>query len=191
MWQSVENGGSGLPRRVVACPPHFAPRILTANKMLSGGTPFLLAELSARLVLSAEADAIRSRVKAEIEARAGMARASLGGYEFTSHKHAPFIWLKLPEPWLSGTFKNAAAREGVLIDDEDEYKCGRTDRAFHRARIGFSAPAMREEVADGFATLRSLLDNGWPDTTATADPVGAAAATALKRARTHQVDARR
>jgi DNA-binding transcriptional MocR family regulator len=143
----------------VACPPHFAPRIQTANKMLSGGTPFLLAELSARLVLSGEADAIRSRVKKEIEVRASMTRASFEGYEFTSHKHAPFIWLKLPEPWLSGTFKNAAAREGVLIDDEDEYKCGRTDRAFHRARIGFSAPATREEVAGGFATLRSLLDN--------------------------------
>ncbi len=24
------------------------------------------------------------------------------------HPHAPFLWLKLPEPWLSGTFKNAA-----------------------------------------------------------------------------------
>ena len=48
--------------------------------------------------------------------------------------------MKLPEPWLSGTFKNAAADEGVLVDDEDEYKPGRTEQIYHRIRVGFSAP---------------------------------------------------
>jgi DNA-binding transcriptional MocR family regulator len=151
---------AGIRAGWVACPPNFAPRILTASKMLNGGTPFLLAEMAARLVLSGEADAIRARVKAEIEARGALARACFDGYEFAWHRHAPFVWMKLPEPWLSGTFKNAASNEGVLIDDEDEYKCGRTDRAFHRVRIGFSAPSSREAVESGFARLRSLLDNG-------------------------------
>jgi DNA-binding transcriptional MocR family regulator len=150
---------AGLRAGWVACPPNLAPRILTAQKMLTGGMPFLLPELAARLVLSGEADRIRSRVRAEIEARGDIGRKCLEGYDFASYKHAPFIWLKLPEPWLSGTFKNAAANEGVLIDDEDEYKCGRTDRAFHRVRIGFTALATRAEVSDGFAKLRSLLDN--------------------------------
>jgi DNA-binding transcriptional MocR family regulator len=127
--------------------------------MLTGGIPFLLPELASRLVLSGEAAAIRDRVKAEIEGRGDIARAALDGYDFASYRHAPFIWLKLPEPWLSGPFKNAATMEGVLIDDEDEYKCGRTDKAFHRVRIGFSAPSTRQEVADGFAKLRSLLVN--------------------------------
>jgi len=143
----------------VACPPHFAPRVLTAYKMLTGGMPFVLAELAARLVLSGEAEKIRARVRDEIAARVEMTRAGLAGYDFTSHLNSPFIWMKLPEPWLSATFKHAADKEGVLIDDEDEYKCGRTDRIFHRVRIGFSQPATREEVADGLAKLRSLLDN--------------------------------
>jgi DNA-binding transcriptional MocR family regulator len=143
----------------VACPPHLAARVLTSTKMLTGGTPFLLAELSARLVLSGQADAIRARVRKEFAARGGIARGGLKGYEFNFHERAPFVWVKLPEPWLSGTFKQAAADEGVLIDDEDEYKCGRTDRAFHRVRIGFSAPKSRQAVAEGFAKLRSLLDN--------------------------------
>jgi DNA-binding transcriptional MocR family regulator len=143
----------------VACPPHYAPRVFTAYKMLSGGKSFLLAELAARLVLSGAADEIRARVRAEIEARVTMARANFEGYDFVTHDRAPFIWMKLPEPWLSGTFKNAAAEEGVLIDDEDEYKCGRTDRVFHRVRIGFSTPPAREDVATGLGKLRSLLEN--------------------------------
>lgn len=150
---------AGIRGGWVACPPHLASRVLTSTKMLSGGAPFLLGELASRLVLSGEADAIRARVKDEIAARVAMARTSFDGYDFISHQHAPFLWMKLPEPWLSSTFKQAAADEDVLIDDEDEYKCGRADRAFYRVRIGFSAPKSREEVAQGFSRLRSLLDN--------------------------------
>jgi DNA-binding transcriptional MocR family regulator len=142
-----------------ACPPGFAPRVLTAYKMLTGGKPFMLAELAARLVLSGAADDIRARAKAEIAVRGALARESFDGYDFAAHERAPFVWMKLPEPWMSGTFKNAAANESVLIDDEDEYKCGRTDRVFHRVRIGFSAPSTRDEAATGFARLRSLLEN--------------------------------
>jgi len=151
--------GAGLRGGWVFCPAHLTARVLTSGKMLTGGTPFLLAELSARMVLSGAADDIRDRARAEIAARGAIARAALDGYDFVAHERAPFVWMKLPEPWLSGTFKQAAADEGVLIDDEDEYKCGRTDSVFHRVRIGFSAPPTREAVEGGFAKLRSLLDN--------------------------------
>lgn len=144
----------------VACPPHFAPRVLTAHKMVTGGLPFLLAEVAARLVLSGAADALRQSVRTEIAARVGLARSSFTGYDFGSHERAPFLWMRLPEPWLSTTFKQAAANEGVLIDDEDEFKCGRTDQSFHRIRVGLTAPAVRQELVDGLAKLRSLLDSG-------------------------------
>ena len=150
---------AGLRGGWVACPPHMASRVQTAHKMVTGGIPFLLAELSARMVLSGEAGAIRDKVRREIGARVVSAQAAFAGCDFASYRLAPFVWMRLPEPWLSGTFKNAAANEGVLIDDEDEYKCGRTDQAFHRVRIGFSAPP-RQDVEDGFARLRLLLDNG-------------------------------
>ena len=134
----------------VSCPANFAPRVQTAHKMVTGGMPFLLAELAAELVLSGEADAIRQAVRREIEAREAIARQSLAGLDFTSHPLAPFLWMKLPEPWLSGTFKNAAAKEGVLVDDEDEYKPGRTEQIFHRIRIGFSAPTRRRMCRAAF-----------------------------------------
>lgn len=143
----------------VACPSHFAPSIQTAHKMLTGGIPFLLADLCARLVLSGEADAIRSDVKAEIAAREALARKRFSGLDFASRPEAPYLWMRLPDPWLSGMFKQAAATEGVLVDDEDEFKPARTGTIHHRARIAFSIPRTREEVDGAFATLRRLLDS--------------------------------
>ncbi|WP_034854893.1 aminotransferase-like domain-containing protein [Sinorhizobium sojae] len=144
----------------VACPPHFSQRIRISHKMISGGLPFLLAELCARLVLSGAAAALRDRSVEEIGVREAMAREIFSGFEFRSHPKVPFLWLKLPDPWLSGTFKQAALQEGVLIDDEDEFKAGRADRVFHRIRVGFSSAAERSEVERGFHILRRLLDSG-------------------------------
>ena len=53
----------------VSCPANFAARVQMSHKMLTGGMPFLLGELAAELVLSGEADAIRERVRREIEGR--------------------------------------------------------------------------------------------------------------------------
>ncbi|MEQ1944249.1 PLP-dependent aminotransferase family protein [Mesorhizobium sp. VNQ89] len=142
----------------VACPANLAPRIQVAHKMVTGGMPFMLAELSARLVLSGAADTIRQASRVEIEAREAIVREAFSGLDFVSHKRAPFIWMKLPDPWLSGTFKQAAASEGVLVDDEDEYKPGRTEEVYHRIRVGFSIVS-REELKTGLTIVRRLLDN--------------------------------
>lgn len=151
---------AGVRAGWVACPPHLAPRVQTAHKMVTGGLPFLLAELAARLVLDGSAETIRSKVRAEIAAREGMAREAFSGLDFVSHPSAPFLWMKLAEPWSSGTFKRVAADEGVLIDDEDEFRPGRTEHVLHRIRVGFSHPVTREEVSNGFSILRRLLDHG-------------------------------
>ena len=150
---------AGVRAGWVACPANFAPRVQTAHKMVTGGMPFLLAELASRLVHSGATAAIRDKVRDEIAAREALARRIFAGLDFLSHRHTPFLWMKLPEPWLSTTFKNAAANEGVLVDDEDEYKPGRTEQVYHRIRVGFSAVPSREHAARGFATLRRLLDN--------------------------------
>lgn len=143
----------------VSCPPHFAARVKIAHRMLSGGTAFLLAECAARLVLSGEAKAIRQRIVTELEAREALARDILAGHDFSSRPQAPFLWLQLPEPWLSGTFKAAALDAGVLIDGEDEFKAGRSDKVYHRARIAFSNHG-REDIRRGFHLLKNVLDGG-------------------------------
>ncbi|WP_292895171.1 aminotransferase-like domain-containing protein [Nitratireductor sp.] len=143
----------------IASPLPYVSRVLTAHKMITGGIPFLLAELAAQLVLSGEARSIHARVRAEIAAREAIAASVFAGKDFTSHPDAPFVWLRLPEPWLSSTFKQAAMEEDVLVDDEDEFKVGRTGSPLHRVRIAFTVPESRETVTRGLRKLRSLLDN--------------------------------
>jgi DNA-binding transcriptional MocR family regulator len=144
----------------VACPPHFAQRIKVTHKMITGGLPFILAEACARLVESGEAHEIRNASAKELSLRENLAREQFYGFDFASHPHVPFLWLKLPDPWLSGTFKNAAFRDGVLIDDEDEFKAARTEKTYHRVRIGFSSPKDRGNLVRGLMILRRLLESG-------------------------------
>ncbi len=144
----------------VACPPHYSQRVRVAHKMMTGGISFALAETGARLVLSGAASELSGRSIAEIAERERIGREALAGFDFRSHPRVPFIWLKLPDPWLSGTFKRAAYDEGLLVDDEDEFKAARTDRVYHRVRIGFSSTPDRSEMEKGFLILRRLLENG-------------------------------
>jgi DNA-binding transcriptional MocR family regulator len=144
----------------VSCPHSYRHRVRVAHKMLTGGMPFLLAELGARLVLSGDAAEIRQRSIAEVNARLDLVRRALDGYDYRMVANIPFVWIALPEPWLSGTFKQAAFENGLLVDDEDEFKAGRGDKSYHRVRIGISAPKSRDDVARGLATLRRLLDEG-------------------------------
>ena len=150
---------AGLRGGWVSCPPHLHPRVLVAHKMITGGLPFLLAEAAARLILSGAAAEFRARTIAELAAREGLVLAALGGHDFVSAPTAPFVWLRLPGSWLPGTFKAAALREGLLVDDEDEFKPVRLDRAFHRVRISCSSGG-RAAVAEGLGRLRRLLDSG-------------------------------
>ncbi len=144
----------------IACPPGHAHRIHIKHKMVTGGWSFLLTEIAARLVMSGAADTIRAAARREIEARRALAVKAFAGNDFRTRPNAPFLWLKLPDPWLSGQFRQVAASEGVLVDDEDEFKPNRTQELHHRVRIAFTTPAERDTVAAGFQILRRLLDTG-------------------------------
>lgn len=150
---------AGLRGGWVACPPHLSQRVKVVHLMMTGGLPFLLAEAAARMVLSGAADELRDRSLVELAARHDMAVAALAGHRFTATPTAPYLWLKLPGAWLSGTFKAAALREGLLVDDEDEFKPVRIDRAFNRVRVSYSA-GNRVDLASGLSRLRRLLDSG-------------------------------
>lgn len=150
---------AGLRGGWIACPPGLIHRLRVVQKMTTGGLPFLLAEAAARTVLGGLASEIRARTLAELTARHAIACDALAGHDFTSAPAAPYVWLRLPATWLSGTFKAAALAQDLLIDDEDEFKPAPVDRAYHRVRVAYSAGS-RAELADGLARLRHLLDSG-------------------------------
>lgn len=148
----------------IAAPPHLTPRLMAAHKMLSGGASYLLCELSARAVNSGLAAEARDTIRAEVSRRVAVLRNVFDGCDINIRDNTPFAWLKLPDPWLSGTFKNAAYEQKVRVDDEDEFKAGRGDSRFHGVRIAFGALVRDLPMLEkGARILRRLLDAG-PDT---------------------------
>ena len=144
----------------IACPPRLSGRIFKAHKISTGGGSFWMNELAARLVLNGEAYNIQDRIRNENVKRLELALSILPQEMVYSIKGCPFIWLKLPEPWLSGTFKNAAADHGISISSEDDYKVTRLDRTFHGVRLGLSAVEALSELENALQTLRNILDSG-------------------------------
>ena len=151
---------AGIRAGWVACPPGFTGSIPVAHKMLTGGMPFLLAEVAARLVLTGEADSITRAVREETAARLEIVKAAMATHHFRSHRHCPFVWLKLPEPWRASLFVAAARDAGMLVDGDDEFRFSQADESLHRVRIAFSTLPNREVLADATARLRLLMDAG-------------------------------
>ncbi len=150
---------AGVRGAWIAAPDSYRHRLRVAHKLLTGGLPFVLAESAAQLVNSGEAHRIDRRSTQELTERLEIVRRVLSGYSFAARPNTPFAWLALPEPWNSGTFKQAALDSGVLLDDEDEFKAGRSEQVFHRVRFGFSAGS-RADVEAGMRIVRRLLDEG-------------------------------
>lgn len=152
---------AGLRAGWVATPAHMTARVWSAQKMLTGGSSYLLSDMAARMVNSGAAMDVRTRVREEIARRVTVMRTVFEGCDIKIRDYTPFAWLKLPEPWLSGTFKAAAYEEKVRIDDEDEFKAGRGDQRFHGVRVAFAAMAKDIETMEiGARRLRRLLDAG-------------------------------
>lgn len=151
---------SGVRSGWAACPPHMAERVLVAQKLITGGKPFMIAELAARLVLSGDAEQIRDRVRDDVAERVRLADAIFPEYNLAANPYFSFLWLELPEPWRSSEFRHAAARAGVLIDDEDEFKTARLNKTFYRFRLGLTQPPDHRTLKQGLAVLRRIIDSG-------------------------------
>ncbi|WP_420961910.1 PLP-dependent aminotransferase family protein [Brucella sp. IR073] len=150
---------AGLRIGWVSAPPAFIRQIINAKKLMTGGLPYAMTEVTARLVLSGEAARFKAAVLEEMGEREAIAREILAGHRFISHPRCPYIWLTLPDPWLPGTFKDAALDAGIAILEADAFKVGQADRICHCVRIAFSTLETREDVRRGFTIIRRLLDN--------------------------------
>ena len=151
---------AGLRAGWVACPPGYSNRLPVAHKLLTGGMPFLLAEKGARIVLSGQAEEVAAKVRKENKLRARIACTIFAGLEFNSHPQCPFMWLKLPEPWRTGTFVSSARDLGMLIDGDDEFQFSQAQHCQHRVRIAFSTVPDHHILSRALTQLRILLDAG-------------------------------
>ena len=93
----------------------------------------------------------------------GAVRAEFDGCDFAGHPRAPFLWMKLPDPWLSATFKQAAANEAWTAAFHAELAAG--GAATYVNFMGDEgADAVRDAYpASSYARLRELKRRYDPD----------------------------
>ena len=116
---------AGVRAGWAACPAHFRNRVTIANKSVTGGNAFLLTELAARLVNSGLAHDIAQKVRSISARREKIVAEIFANCTYNSHPCASYFWLRLEEPWQSGTFKAAAREDNLLIDEAEHFRVSR------------------------------------------------------------------
>lgn len=148
---------AGLRSGFVSCPPGYVNRVMNAHRLITGSAPRAMKEIAARLILSGQADDIRARVAVENAARIKKVRAALEGFEFKSDLNCPFVWLRLPDPWVPSTFCKAARAHNVVVEEADEFKVGQIDRTIPFIRLAITGELKAERVDEGLAAIKQLL----------------------------------
>lgn len=148
---------AGLRSGFVACPPGHATMVMNAHRLITGGAPRAMIEVASRIILDGHADEISAAVRQDLGERVGLARDMLSGHQVASSPDCPFIWLRLPDPWVTGTFCTAARQRGVIVDGADEFKVGQTERAIPFVRIALTGALEKGRVRDGLSVLADLL----------------------------------
>ncbi len=148
---------AGLRSGFVACPPGYVNRVMNAHRLITGSAPRAMKEIAVRLILSGEADEIKVRVKAEHARRISKVRKTLEGFDFKSDLNCPFVWIRLPEPWVPSTFCKAARAHNVVIEEADEFKVGQIDRVIPNVRLAVTGELAAERVGEGLAAIHELL----------------------------------
>ncbi|MEM9736532.1 MAG: PLP-dependent aminotransferase family protein, partial [Pseudomonadota bacterium] len=113
---------AGLRAGFVLTPPGKVMPTFRAYQALAHQTPWLVKGLSAEVIESGEAKAIRTKVAAETARRVQIADRLLGPVGAITHPAASFAYLPLPEPWTSAEFVAAAAAMGVLVPPAAIYR---------------------------------------------------------------------
>lgn len=146
----------GLRTTFCAVPLALRPRFDAAIAALTLSLPMLLVEVATQLIEDGSAFAMGRDIHAELVARAAIAVEILG--ERVRPRSAAFnVWLPLPPRWLSATFVNEAARQGVKIAPTETFAVGRPLE--DGVRLSVSCPRNREELRRGLTVVANLLES--------------------------------
>ncbi|MDE7064502.1 MAG: PLP-dependent aminotransferase family protein, partial [Desulfovibrionaceae bacterium] len=89
-------------------------------------------------------------------ARNDLARNILDGFALETRTTGFFCWRKLPEPWNSVDFADAARQRGVLVAEGEHFLSGHTVPE-QGARLALGGVRTREELAAALEILADLL----------------------------------
>lgn len=145
----------------ILCPPAYTDALQGIVQSLHLSQSELLAELTARLLVSGAAEALIAARREGAARRNAIAEEILKGYTLLGSSECLSRWLVLPEG-LTGTQAEAEARQrGVAVYGDAHFAVGPASRQ-HGLRLAVTAPAADDELAEGLRRLKSILDDWHP-----------------------------
>ncbi|MFP7493940.1 PLP-dependent aminotransferase family protein [Terribacillus saccharophilus] len=147
----------GLRLAYVAAPSKFKELIARALYNLNITVSPLLAELTARTIVSNQFETLIEDHRKETIRRNRIVDMYLKNYTCLGTETGIFRWLLLPGTMTGAAFETLAAQKGVQVYGADRFAVGNSspERA---VRIAVCAPDTIEELEQGLIILKQLLD---------------------------------
>lgn len=148
---------SGGLRIAYLCPPdeHLQELERTISYTISMAPP-LMAELASLWIMDGTADTVLAAKKREAAARNGLVRTLLDGFGLQTRTTGFFAWLKLPAPWTSASFTDAARKQGVLVAEGDHFAIGHGSSGAG-VRLALGGVKSREDLSAALLILANIL----------------------------------
>lgn len=147
----------GLRLAYVAVPRQYKEPISKALYNLNITVSPLLAELTARTIVSNQFEVLIEGHREQTIRRNQIANKYFEDYKCLGVKTGIFRWLLLPGRITGAAFETLAAQQGVQVYAADRFVVGNSspERA---VRVSVCAPKTIEELEQGLAILKQLLD---------------------------------
>lgn len=147
----------GLRLAYVAVPSQFKEPISKALYNLNITVSPLLAELTARTIVSNQFEVLIESHQEETMRRNQIVGQYLSDYTCLGDETGIFRWLLLPGKITGAEFETLAAREGIQVYAAERFVVGNScpERA---VRVSVCAPKNLEELEQGLIILKRLLD---------------------------------
>jgi len=148
----------GLRLAFLSVPARYRANVSNALYTMNVCVSALMAELTSRMIVSGQIDAILDAHKEKTVLRNQLVDKYLSGYDCRGDENCIFRWLNLPKDISGAEFEALALENGVQVYSAERFAIGNAapDRAVRLAVCGPESPS---ELERGLKILRQLLDN--------------------------------
>lgn len=148
----------GLRLAFLSVPTRYRASVSNALYTMNVCVSTLMAELTSRMIVSGQIDAILDAHREKTVLRNQLVDKHLSGYDCRGDENCIFRWLYLPKEISGAEFESLALEHGVQIYSAERFAIGNAppDKA---VRLAVCGPESPEELERGLKILRQLLDN--------------------------------
>lgn len=152
---------SGLRTAFVAAPPSLCGKITQSVVDSIWMASPLCAEIACEAIRSGFADKVIERKKRELARRTVLFKEAMRGFSYHLAEPNMFAWLKLPKPWTSAAFEQAAREGGIRVMGSERFTVGHSVPPDY-VRVSLSAARNIRQFGTGLDILVRVLRSEAP-----------------------------